>query len=66
MQMLGSFAEFERDMVRERTRAGAEIARIFRVAPHQPHRRRGESHTRQSRTGFVTLEPRPVRIALES
>jgi hypothetical protein len=31
MQMLGSFAEFERAMVRERTRAGAEIARIFRV-----------------------------------
>ena len=31
MQMLGSFAEFERAMVRERTRAGAEIARIFRL-----------------------------------
>ena len=27
MQMLGSFAEFEREMIRERTRAGLERAR---------------------------------------
>ena len=27
MQMLGSFAEFEREMIRERTRAGLEAAR---------------------------------------
>ncbi|MGA8757482.1 MAG: recombinase family protein [Stellaceae bacterium] len=27
MQMLGSFAEFERAMVRERTRAGLKVAR---------------------------------------
>jgi len=27
MQMVGSFAEFEREMIRERTRAGLEAAR---------------------------------------
>ena len=28
MQMLGSFAEFEREMIRERTRAGLHEARV--------------------------------------
>ena len=27
MHMIGSFAEFERDMIRERTRAGIEVAK---------------------------------------
>ena len=42
MQMLGSFAEFERSMVRERTRAGLEAARdrgarLGRPAKLSPH-----------------------------
>jgi DNA invertase Pin-like site-specific DNA recombinase len=43
MQMLGSFAEFERSMVRERTRAGlaaardrgAKVGRPAKLSPHQ-------------------------------
>jgi DNA invertase Pin-like site-specific DNA recombinase len=43
MQMLGSFAEFERSMVRERTRAGPAAARdrgvkVGRPAKLSPHR----------------------------
>ena len=33
MQMLGSFAEFEREMIRERTRAGLREARANGRAP---------------------------------
>jgi DNA invertase Pin-like site-specific DNA recombinase len=33
MQMLGSFAEFEREMIRERTRAGLREARIKGSVP---------------------------------
>ncbi|MFT5471333.1 MAG: DNA invertase Pin-like site-specific DNA recombinase [Verrucomicrobiales bacterium] len=45
MQMIGAFAEFERSMIRERTRAGheaarrsdemskVEVARLFGVSP---------------------------------
>ena len=45
MQMLGSFAEFERSMVRERTRAGLAAARdrgvkVGRPAKLSPHQRR--------------------------
>jgi len=45
MQMLGSFAEFERSMVRERTRAGLASARdrgvkVGRPAKLSPHQRR--------------------------
>jgi DNA invertase Pin-like site-specific DNA recombinase len=43
MQMLGSFAEFERSMVRERTRAGltaardrgVKVGRPAKLSPHQ-------------------------------
>lgn len=28
MQMVGSFAEFEREMIRQRTRAGLDLARL--------------------------------------
>ena len=33
MQIVGSFAEFERAMLRERTKTGADAARLFRVHP---------------------------------
>jgi DNA invertase Pin-like site-specific DNA recombinase len=33
MQIVGSFAEFERAMLRERTRTGLDAARLFRVHP---------------------------------
>ncbi|MCP4503532.1 MAG: recombinase family protein [Deltaproteobacteria bacterium] len=37
MQMLGSFAEFEREMIRERTRAGLDVARAEgRVGGRRP------------------------------
>lgn len=54
MQMLGSFAEFERSMVRERTRAGLAAARDRGGGPGHSHRRRragplGESHARGAR-----------------
>ena len=31
MQMAGTFAEFERAMLRERTKAGLDAARLFKV-----------------------------------
>ena len=33
MQILGSFAEFQRSMIRERRRAGLDAARLFGVHP---------------------------------
>tara|TARA_R110002095_G_scaffold212983_1_gene202936 strand:- start:1095 stop:1436 length:342 start_codon:yes stop_codon:yes gene_type:complete len=36
MQMLGSFAEFEREMIRERTKAGLEQARLRGVKLGKP------------------------------
>jgi len=51
MQMLGSFAEFEREMIRERTRAGLREAREKGRVPDesQNHRRTEEGNHRSRR-----------------
>lgn len=42
MQMLGAFAEFEREMIRERTRAGLEAARLQGRIGGRPPKLTGE------------------------
>jgi DNA invertase Pin-like site-specific DNA recombinase len=37
MQMVGAFAEFERAMLKERTKAGLDAAREGRWSPSQTH-----------------------------
>ena len=57
MQMLGSFAEFERSMVRERTRAGLAAARDRGVKVGRPaklSRRQQEEVIRTVRNGSKT------------
>ena len=59
IQMLGSFAEFERPMVRERTRAGLAAARdhgvkVGRPAKLSPRQQEGQEVIRTVREGSKT------------
>jgi len=45
MQMLGSFAEFEREMLRERTRAGLDHARVRGVRLGRPSKLTSDQKT---------------------
>ena len=60
MQMLGSFAEFERSMVRERTRAGLVAARDRGVKVGRPTKL--NLHQQQEIIRTVREAPRPPRM----
>lgn len=63
MQMLGSFAEFEREMIRERTRAGLERARKEgRVGGRRP--KLTAEQQREARRSYVVRFLVPVRNTL--
>lgn len=58
LQMLGAFAEFEREMIRERTISGMEAAKVRGVRLGRPRSLKAEDERRvvyQWRTGQYTL-----------
>jgi DNA invertase Pin-like site-specific DNA recombinase len=62
MQMLGAFAEFEREMIRERTRAGLEAARQRGARPGR--RAKLDANQRRAVVQMVRSEDRtPAEVA---